>query len=349
MRNCSIILLGDMHFGSESLSIDSSLRRTLKSADLVIGNLESPIKPQGCVLGLDKNIRLYSTETCIENLINLNVSAVCLSNNHIMDWGSGAALGTVRQLINRNIKYVGIGANKIEAYEPLIMIVKHFKIAIISMAQLSTDVFTVTENGFGCAVIDETLAERSISKIRKEADIIILGLHWGITNTVLPHPSQIAFATKMLNAGVDIIWGHHPHVVQSYDIQKEKMVFYSLGNFVFEDYKDRWGNQGILSRANRTSLVPIITVKDGEFDVKCMYTFYQNAFLRQISNPLKTTKLINIIPKMRHYRYIYRLYILTRYIKRCVFWMHPRRIRHLSRQHLLSLKTMVKLLFDKQS
>ena len=77
--------------------------------------------------------------------------------------------------------------------------------------------------------------QKTIREIREDVDIIILIIHWGLEHYDYPSPSQRELAVKMINIGVDIILGHHPHVLQGTEKINKGNVVYSLGNFIFDD------------------------------------------------------------------------------------------------------------------
>ena len=73
---------------------------------------------------------------------------------------------------------------------------------------------------------------------KSKNNFVIISIHWGISNHVLPHPLQRNDAKRMIAAGADIIFGHHPHVIQRYELINNKPVFYSLGNACFDDIQE---------------------------------------------------------------------------------------------------------------
>jgi poly-gamma-glutamate synthesis protein (capsule biosynthesis protein) len=72
-----------------------------------------------------------------------------------------------------------------------------------------------------------------IKDMKNDVDILLLSIHWGVELSTTPRKAEIDLARKLIDAGADIIMGHHPHVLQGIEIYKGKPIFYSLGNFVF--------------------------------------------------------------------------------------------------------------------
>jgi gamma-polyglutamate biosynthesis protein CapA len=73
-----------------------------------------------------------------------------------------------------------------------------------------------------------------IKRLRKEVEYLIVAAHWGIEYQTYFHPTQQRLAHEFIDAGADVILGHHPHVIQPIEVYNNKLIFYSLGNFVFD-------------------------------------------------------------------------------------------------------------------
>lgn len=102
-----------------------------------------------------------------------------------------------------------------------------------------------TNSRFGTAPLKADIIEEDILSTKELADIIIVSLHWGYERERYPLPSQRNLAHKIIDAGVDLIIGHHPHVLQGIEHYKDGFIAYSLGNFVFtaKSYFKMWGNE----------------------------------------------------------------------------------------------------------
>ena len=90
---------------------------------------------------------------------------------------------------------------------------------------------------FGIAVINKdnlTKIKADIELAKQLTDIVVVSFHWGIEYAEEPSSEQVNLARDMIDAGADLIIGHHPHVVQKYEKYKDGYVFYSLGNFIFD-------------------------------------------------------------------------------------------------------------------
>lgn len=203
------------------------LKPLLSSYDFVIANLEGPItdapsKSLGSVVGSTQNYLFTFDPTVTTMLQQMNIRIVNLGNNHILNFGESGLLQTKAYLEGAGVKYFG-NATANEAEERTLIIEKHdTKIAFVNYNEFGTD-------GFARALSD-------IRKVRSMADILIIYTHWGaeyqpIANTVIQTQAH-----HFIDAGVDAVIGSHPHVVQQYELYQGKHIYYSLGNFVFDQY-----------------------------------------------------------------------------------------------------------------
>jgi len=74
--------------------------------------------------------------------------------------------------------------------------------------------------------------ERWISRAREKADYVIVGVHWGVERKPLPTPYQVALGRALIDAGADVVWGNHPHVLQGAEFYKKRLIMYSMGNLI---------------------------------------------------------------------------------------------------------------------
>lgn len=119
-----------------------------------------------------------------------------------------------------------------------------------------------------------------IEAVRDKVDILIVAMHWGVEYTFTPNTFQIDMANYLASLGVDIIIGHHPHVIQPVTWIDNTLVFYSLGNFISAQLQDQNYNKMIGLMSN---LDIVKTVKDEEVTIKIenienelIYTYYSN-------------------------------------------------------------------------
>ncbi|MBA3051589.1 CapA family protein [bacterium] len=207
------------------------VKNLISSADIAFANLECPISSKGVSTG--KKYSFCASTKNLEGLLYAGFDVLALANNHIMDYGPEAFSETLKLLKNKNITYVGAGNNLEEARKA-----GFFKFANTRIAFLAYDCTFrwsfATDKKAGIAPGRIKEIQQDISKAKKVSDIIIVSFHWGNEYTSTASKFQKNLAHKTIDAGADIIIGHHAHVIQEIEFYKEKPIIYGLGNFIFD-------------------------------------------------------------------------------------------------------------------
>ena len=214
----------------------------LRQGDIVFANLEGPLTESTNSLDPNGKIVLKSPEKAAEGIKYAGINVLNLANNHIMDYYEQGLLDTINILDKHGIAYTGAGKNIEEARKPAIIEKNGLKIAVISYTDMAEYTFkgnpmlsfAADENKSGVAPRKYELIKEDIDAIREEVDILIVSLHWGVENSFNVTEEQIEFAHQLIDDGVDIILGHHPHRFQGVEIYNGKPIVYSLGNFIFD-------------------------------------------------------------------------------------------------------------------
>lgn len=183
------------------------ITETLNQADLLFGNLEGPLSDKGKDTG--KKYSFRAEPRTIEGLQYAGFDILSIANNHIFDWGQEAKDDTVLRLKQANILPAGF------AEKPIIKI-NNTKIGFLAYT-------------FGYNL---EKAKQEIQEL--DVDIKIISMHIGKEYKKQSNLEQQAFAHAAIDAGADLVIGHHPHVTQEIEEYKNKFIFYSLGNFVFD-------------------------------------------------------------------------------------------------------------------
>ena len=215
-----------------------------RKADVAIINLETTLTRS----------RSYSGYPCFKSpveladaMVDMGIDIALLANNHCLDGGAVGLTTTIEELTQRGIAHTGAfnspedyAANKILYFEA-----KGIRFALIN--------YTYGANGFRPSrnqrvnfINNETILQDIASIDRDSVDCLIACMHWGIEYQRHPNAEQIALAQRLRKAGVDIIIGGHPHVVQRYEVDSTGVLFYSLGNFVSNQRK-RYTNGGLIA------------------------------------------------------------------------------------------------------
>jgi len=195
---------------------------TTRAADLTVANLEGPISSGGTKQGSEYSFRFEPVGT-INALQYAGIDVVNLANNHIWDYGRAAVLDTMRYLSEAGIEFIGFGINYDDANTPLIKVVGGARVAMLSYTEFYGEALWARSASSGQADdrlgLSEFNSQKIIGKIKEIkkaglADIVVVNLHWGVEYETTSKTWQRELAHRFVDAGADLIIGHHPHVVQ---------------------------------------------------------------------------------------------------------------------------------------
>lgn len=207
------------------------------SADLVVGNLECVVATGGVK---EKKPWTFRAHPHVIPLLTRYFHAVSAANNHSGDFGRAALCEQFRLFDEAQMPYFGAGPNRTAAYRPLIVKRRGVRIALLGYNDYPPRRFEATDDRPGTAWIDRDVMTAAIAKLRqREPSLIIIPyLHWGEEEERRHNAEQETLAKALIDAGADLIIGSHPHVVQDVGEYRGRPIFYSLGNFVFDDFDD---------------------------------------------------------------------------------------------------------------
>ncbi len=209
----------------------------LQKADFTFANLEGPISERGMNQGSIYSFRMKPE--VLEGLKFAGFDMLSVANNHIWDWGVDALSDTLTLLKQNNIISLGAGMNEQEANEAKMVNVGALRVGFLGCTTLypkNLEAFGEHPGVSHCA--QETL-ESEIRALRPQVDVVIVSLHWGEEYQTRSNKNQQMMARRLIDAGADLIVGHHPHVTQEVERYQNGWIAYSLGNFVFDqDFSD---------------------------------------------------------------------------------------------------------------
>lgn len=230
----------------------------LNSADLVFGNLEMPIKVDNSVNEHKAFIHYSLLEPTKDLLKLLNVGCVSLANNHIYDCKMPGLRATINMLDQLAIYHTGAGWSP-EHVEPVIIDTIDCKIAFLAYVDKSTNPGTENSSELLINYFDIKRVISDIERVRNDVDRIIISIHWGNDYSNFYTQNQRDLGIKMIHSGADIIMGHHPHTLQTYETYNGRLIFYSLGQVCFGDMK--WeGNLRALKKKTKLGVIAKITM-----------------------------------------------------------------------------------------
>ena len=243
----------------------------LRAADLALGNLEcvvapgEPSPPGQADDPTQGPYRLYAPPSAVTALREAGFDVLGLANNHALDGGPAGLAETASRLQAAGIATVGAGAGPETALQPLIRQVDGVRLALLAVNAVPTPAEgdpAATEapspdETWTPASWDRARVLDAITAARGQADAVIVSIHWGHEYETRADPAQRDAARAMVEAGADLVIGHHPHVAQGCEVVSEPagsppgegaFVAYSLGNFVF-DQEQGETRQGLALRA----------------------------------------------------------------------------------------------------
>lgn len=195
----------------------------LKSADITLINLESPLIPN-CPL-TNSGMVFCGSQKHIEGLNLAGVDIANLANNHTGNYGTDGVNKTKDLLLNSNILVTGL-SNVAEKT------IKGVRFAFLG--------FNALED------LDEAEISQQIAQAKSRTDILIVSFHWGAEYRDLPDAKQIKIAHLAVDSGADLIVGNHPHWIQPVEIYNKKFIAYAHGNFVFDQMWSEKTKEGVV-------------------------------------------------------------------------------------------------------
>ncbi len=218
-------------------SIFENVENRLNRADIIFGNFEFPFSKKG-EPNFSHSYEGYRGDfDMLPHLSSVRFSILNLANNHVMDWGVEGLETTKNALNQLGIETVGAGVNLEEARKPVVFQKNGIKFGFLGYTKSGG--WIASKALPGAAKIDKSLIKEDISALRRKVNHIIVSLHWGIEFSDYPYPDDIEMAHEIINMGSSVILGHHPHVIQGYEKYNNGVIFYSLGNFVYDPFSER--------------------------------------------------------------------------------------------------------------
>lgn len=201
--------------------------------ELVIGNLEGPISDSpyqnpGTAMRFN-----FKPETA-QLLAKAGFTTLQTANNHSLDQGQDYFLQTFDYLSQENIRGFGhadtpTGEHSYITYE--------FEDLTLGLLGLNHTLHNQ---------LDQEQIAKLIASYDSQVDFLLVGIHWGYEYESTARQNLTDFAHQMVDAGADFIWGHHPHVIQNSEVYKNAPIYYSLGNFVFDQYWSQKTQEGLV-------------------------------------------------------------------------------------------------------
>ena len=211
----------------------SKLDNLFNSVNFAFGNLETPVAQNQGTFG-GHSLIFNSPQDYVKELAAANFKIVNLANNHAMDQGLKGMQFTRKFLDDLKIQHIGTGNNLDEAWQPAIIEQNGIKLCFIGASYSSINDNGKTTNDYVARIENTERLKSEINKSKSACNFIVATMHAGTEYVRQPNQSQIDFAHQAIDLGADIVIGAHPHWVQTLEKYNEKYIFYSLGNFIFD-------------------------------------------------------------------------------------------------------------------
>lgn len=209
-----------------------------RRSNIVLGNLEGPFAKYAEKQQRNFNYKVKPKNARILRRVGFNV--ITLANNHLMDCGREGVVETLNILRKQGICPIGAGEDESKAHEPAIIQAGKFKIGLLGYYWNKRT--SARKNKPGSAMDTPEKIANDIHHLKQIVDRIVVTVHWGVPYEKVPLDEDRKKAFYAIDCGADIVIGHHPHIVQPFEIYKNRPIFYSIGNFAFGSGNSRAGS-----------------------------------------------------------------------------------------------------------
>ncbi len=273
-KSITAVFTGDIMTGGTLFAQDrtagwetfrSRTRSCFEPADIVFGNLEAPLPSDGAPA--KNKIVLEQSADAVEQLKASGFNGFSLANNHIMDHGEKGLSVTLEKLKSAGLLCAGAGSNLAEARVPSVFAANGMTAHVLSYAgaatELSNKLTCAGEQNSGLAPLDPSLIREDIGRSQRDgADAVIVVLHWGEELCHFPSADQVKLGRAVIDWGAALVVGHHSHILQGVERYRDGLIAYSLGNFLFGEFRmpdgrmERWQERHRLSAVLSCRLEP---------------------------------------------------------------------------------------------
>lgn len=206
----------------------------LKAPDIMFANLEGPVSDRGYNVG---SIYSFRFDPAVMGVLkDAGLDVLSMANNHIGDWTRDALEDTLHHGKRAGLQMVGGGMTYEEAIQPKIITTNGIKVGYLAFSDFGPDSIIAKKDIAQAGVLSASDPDMAkiISDASAQVDILVVSFHFGEEYQTLSNNRQKRLARAAVDAGADIVAGHHPHVAEETEVYKDKIIAYSLGNFIFD-------------------------------------------------------------------------------------------------------------------
>ncbi|MCT4619964.1 MAG: CapA family protein [Marinisporobacter sp.] len=267
-----------------------NIKDILRKGDNTFGNLESPITQRGIPVYKRRDLIFRGDIENTKALKEAGFHILNLANNHTMDYRSIGIADTMKHLEKANIKSLGV-IDPHRKNKMVIMKRKGIRFGYLGYSVFPPEGYIYSKERMDISRADMKTIGDTIRKAKEGCDYLILSFHWGNEYEFYPSEVQKNLAHTAIDQGADLVIGHHPHVLQGLEQYKEKFIFYSLGNFIFDKQRNKGTDETIIVNAkienNKCKEITLIPIrikdcqpciakgKDGEYILKRLKMYSQ--------------------------------------------------------------------------
>ncbi|TGA73342.1 CapA family protein [Aliivibrio fischeri] len=275
----------------------------------VIANIEAPFLDEN--LFINNNKASFINNVAFYQYIDF-IDIFNLSNNHIMDQGSDGLLKSIDNIEKLEKKYFGAGLSLLESRKPIIVDFEGYKVALFSYCCYSSNSESYAKvSSPGPAPLVYEYVKQDIDEYRDSVDFIIILPHWGIEHENQPTYDQVILARRLIDIGADAIIGTHTHTIQSFESYKGKSIYYSLGNFLMNDFQLTSSDKYYWSNLNKETMLLEMSICDGDLRFEETYLKLNQDMLPEVVSVDKlitnidkiNTTLVDKTSKLKHENY----------------------------------------------
>ena len=260
-----IVAVGDLAGNRpEPDSIFQLVKAEIKKADFAFGQIEAVYSKKGCLNVSGTSSPLRGDPENVASLARAGFNIASLASNHCMDYGVEGFFDMIQHFKMNNIKIFGAGENLAEARKPLIVEHNGNRIGWLAYCSILPMRYWADVDRPGCApararTVYETLEPdqpgtppriisyphdedltamlSDIKTLKEQVDVVIVSMHWGLHFKEAELATyELKYGHAAIDAGADIILGHHQHILKPIEIYRGKPIFYGMANFAFDMY-----------------------------------------------------------------------------------------------------------------
>ena len=246
-------------------SLFKSIAPTFEKSDFGFVNLESPLTTGGDAQGW-KDVVIKGNPDLAPAMAKSGINVVTMANNHAGDMGDSGLLDSIRYCDQNGIAVVGVGKDLKQARAGTVLKTDDgAKVAFLGFSDVLPVGYPATSTSPGTSPgrADLGAVKAAIKAAKKKADYVIVGWHWNFEYKRAPSYLEENEGKAAIDAGADIVFAHHPHLLDGVEAYHGGLIFYSLGNLVFSGFSGETA-ETVLVRAKVSEdgidaqLVPVV-------------------------------------------------------------------------------------------